>query len=1338
MNPGEVVDDRFEIERRMASGGMGHIYRARDRQTGQRVAFKLLHGHATERPVRFQREVEALLALQHPSIVRYVANGSTAKGIPWLAMEWLEGTTLGERIAKGPLGIEESLELGRGLATALSVVHEEGLVHRDLKPSNIFLVGGKTTEVKLIDFGLVRQGWGALSELTAPGMVLGTVGYLAPEQARGEPLIDARADVFAFGCVLFRCVTGKRPFVGEDDLSVLLKIIVEEPPRLRDLRVGVPAGLDDLVARMLAKAPAARPADGAAVAAAIAALSTLAAGGPATARSRKAEIGSRERRVMGLVLARDLPIGRKAPSSGDAAQPSEAESRLHHTVERHRGQLELLADGSSLVVFTSDGEATDLAARAARCALSVRALWPGVPVVVVSGRAEPFAPGETSGPTPRAPQRHLVGELIDRAVALLPGASGGSIPPPGASAMVRVDEVSEGLLGPGFILSPGGWLSGERESIDTPRTLLGKPSPCVGREPEIAALEDAYARSVEEPGANAVLVTAPAGIGKSRLASELLRRLRARDDAPEIWIGRGDPMSAGSAFGLLGQALRRALGFTEGLSIEARRRLLRERVARGERRPAEAARVAAFLGELLGTPFPDDVQLRAARRDPMLLGDQMRRAWEDFLRAECAARPLVLVLEDLHWGDLPTLKFVDAALRHLETRPFLVLGLGRPEVHEVFPDLWSGRGVEEVHLGRLPKRAGESLVRSALGPDVSSEAVTGLVERADGNALFLEELIRAVADGQGAALPETVLAIVQARLEALHVEERRVLRAASVFGQTFREEGVSALLGGLRAHGWLQNLTEQEVVVAAGDAGFRFRHALVREASYGMLTDADRALGHRLAGEWLEASGERDAMVLAEHFERGNEYPRAACWYQRAAEHAFEGNDLEAALARTRRGLVCVEDPNSLLAAELMLIRTKASRWQGLLQDAEDSALWAMRLFPAGGSRWCEAVAEAVHAAGKLGHTGQLIACTEALLAFGDAEVTTDRRIESAGSAPHTKVTKPMAQAVQDGGSGATFADREAAASYAIALARAATNLQLSAGRQALVEVLLERADAAAQRATGDPEVVGQVQWARSLRVLAAGDVSTFLALVQASQASLELAGDLRNACIQALNAGHGFLQLGLYEEAARIFRETADRADRLGLGNARSYARLNLGPALAGLGRLAEARATEEDALALFRAQSDRPLEASARTYLAMILSLDGDRAAAAREALAVAGDRGATPAFRALAGTILADLHLAGGRAAEALAAAEDAMSLLTSLDGIEEGESFIRIVYAESLHAAGDPERALAALGEARDRLLARARKVLDPHHRKSFLERVPENARTMARAAERLGG
>src|SRR5262249_45082225 len=159
---------------------------------------------------------------------------------PYLAMEWLDGRTLGERLLDGPLGVADSIEAAAGIAAALAEVHARGFIHRDLKPSNVFLGGGSVSSIKLIDFGLPAPSL-SRSELTAPGIVLGTIGYLAPEQARGDPQVDARADIFSLGCILFRCVTGKRPFAGEDDLSVLLKIIVEEPPRLRELCGSAPS-----------------------------------------------------------------------------------------------------------------------------------------------------------------------------------------------------------------------------------------------------------------------------------------------------------------------------------------------------------------------------------------------------------------------------------------------------------------------------------------------------------------------------------------------------------------------------------------------------------------------------------------------------------------------------------------------------------------------------------------------------------------------------------------------------------------------------------------------------------------------------------------------------------------------------------------------------------------------------------------------------------------------------------------------------------------------------------------------------------------------------------------
>ncbi|WP_437587815.1 hypothetical protein [Sorangium sp. So ce1000] len=198
---------------------------------------------------------------------------------------------------------------------------------------------------------------------------------------------------------------------------------------------------------------------------------------------------------------------------------------------------------------------------------------------------------------------------------------------------------------------------------------------------------------------------------------------------------------------------------------------------------------SAQPGDLLGAPFPDDEGpvLRAARQYPAAMAEQLGRAFEDFVAAEVAARPILLALDDLHWGDLPSVRLLGEALRRLEDRPLFVLALGRHEVHERFPGLWAERSVQEIRLAPLPRRTAERLALHALGDAVGATRIAELVQRAAGNPFYLEELIRAVSEGRGEALPETVLAMVHARISALDPAERRVLRAASVFGEVFCE-----------------------------------------------------------------------------------------------------------------------------------------------------------------------------------------------------------------------------------------------------------------------------------------------------------------------------------------------------------------------------------------------------------------------------------------------------------------------------------------------------------------------------------------------------------------------
>ncbi|WP_437321111.1 serine/threonine-protein kinase [Sorangium sp. So ce385] len=350
----EVVAGRFEVDTLLGEGGMGVVFEAWDREERRSVALKLLRDVDEATSARFDREAEALAALSHPGIVGYIAHGSTPMGERYLAMERLVGVTLAERLAAGPLGVRDAAEVGHGVASALAAAHEKGLVHRDIKPSNIFLQDGAVDRVKLLDFGLARGPNAAA--VTGAGTLVGTPSYMAPEQVRGAATPDARTDLFALGAVLFECLTGRAPFSGADTEAVLVKILVERPPAVRELCPLAPPALEALVARMLSKAPEGRPASAAEVAAELAALladeglgaaPAAAAGDPAQAAAPGTLLAGKYRVVrtlgsggMGVVLlarhealernvALKLLRGRK--SGGDVARflrEARAASRL--------------------------------------------------------------------------------------------------------------------------------------------------------------------------------------------------------------------------------------------------------------------------------------------------------------------------------------------------------------------------------------------------------------------------------------------------------------------------------------------------------------------------------------------------------------------------------------------------------------------------------------------------------------------------------------------------------------------------------------------------------------------------------------------------------------------------------------------------------------------------------------------------------------------------------------------------------------------------------------------------------------------------------------------------
>src|ERR1044071_5897685 len=628
---------------------MGEVFRARDRVTGELVAVKALSDERERRAERFEREIELLSELSHPGIVRYISHGVTPDGLLFLAMEWRAGEDLKQRLKRAPLTMGEAVTLATRVAEALGAAHLRGIVHRDLNPGNLFLLAGRIDQVKVLDFGIaLREG---LSQLTRTGMLIGTPGYMAPEQARNDGEIDARADVFALGCVLFLCLTGTPAFEGDSAGAILGKIVFGDAPRVSTLWSEVPEDLDELVARMLSREPALRPSDGANLAGALAALGPRAysaAVAPKVPVVKPSAITGSERRLLSVVHL------------GTAVDDAQAEEALRRASKPYGGRIEQLTDGSTIIVIEADRQgATDQAAQAGRRAPAPRTLAGGRPVAVAPGRAES--------------NRQLPeGELIDGASRLLSqrrDASDGVQP-------IALDDVTAGLLDARFdvIEDEGGlWLCGERALMQGARTLLGRPTSCVGRDWELGALTGILDECIDESEARGVVVTAAAGMGKSRLGAEFVARIQQRTSPVAIWVGRGDSLRAGSTLGLLAQALRGGLGIHEGEPLTERRAKIRRRVA--ERvRTGEQQRVTEFLGELVSTPFPTSrdgsAALAAARQDAQLMSEQMRKAWIDFLDAETAAHPVLILLEDLQWGDFGTIRFIDNALRDRGDRPW--------------------------------------------------------------------------------------------------------------------------------------------------------------------------------------------------------------------------------------------------------------------------------------------------------------------------------------------------------------------------------------------------------------------------------------------------------------------------------------------------------------------------------------------------------------------------------------------------------------------------------------------------------------------------------------------
>jgi class 3 adenylate cyclase/tRNA A-37 threonylcarbamoyl transferase component Bud32/tetratricopeptide (TPR) repeat protein len=830
----------YRVESRIGRGGMGVVYRAVDIRLSRPVALKVLAPElaADERfRERFLLESRHAASLDHPHVVPIYEAGAAGAAL-FIAMRFVEGTGLGELVKReGPLEPRRAISIVSQVASALDAAHRQDLVHRDVKPANVLLTGDD--HVYLCDFGLSTLA--SSTRMTQSGQFLGSVDYVAPEQIEGSRT-GPPADLYSLGCVLVECLSGETAYPRDSDLAVLWAHLKDEPPSVSARRPGLPTALDDVVMRALAKNPEERfPSCDDLAQAALAALDGR----------LSIMVGSPESRRFVSVLSASVAVS-SAPQGG-RIDPETIRRLTERCVDEmtaavlgRGGECERAAGGSIVAVFGIQATTEDDARKAIEAATELRGSIEGIaasagPEIAVAARVGVEA-----------------GEVVTagRAVSDVAGA-----PLQVATTLERSAAPGEILLGhDAAALLREAIIVEKHDALDAAHRLVElQPSfdpvqehALVGRQSELAALRAAYDLALDERRCVLVSLVGAAGIGKSRLALEFARSL------------------GGAATVLRG----RCLSYGEGITYWPISEIVL--AAAGGDKAADVARLLEGVddGELIARRVAGAIGLAEAG------GGREETFWavRRFFEHLAGQRPLVLVVEDLHWAEPTLLELLDHLVTWTREAPVLLLCLARPEFLDAHPSsIGSAASGVEIALEALSDSEAALLVeRHPSGAGVPPGVVGGIVRAAEGNPLFVEQLLAMAAEEAPGTLrttlPPAIHALLAARLDRLAPEERLVIECASVEGLVFHVGPLAELcpeLGPVALGRHLLALTRKRLVQPSrasipGEEALRFEHGLIREAAYESLTQARRALLHERFANVLERVGAEQSSAETE------------------------------------------------------------------------------------------------------------------------------------------------------------------------------------------------------------------------------------------------------------------------------------------------------------------------------------------------------------------------------------------------------------------------------------------------------------------------------------------